>query len=178
MNSKQKQVIVSDFKELLTKSMATFLVNYKGLNVSQMQTLRKSIREEGGILKITKARLMKIAAQKGIQEVGALKDFQESFKNQIGLVFSQGEKISTIAKKLVDFSEESKKLDVIAGIFEAKILTKEDIKVLASLPSRDVLLGIVIGTMQAPITGFVRLLHQLIARLLYVLKQIGENKTS
>ena len=176
MNSQQKKVVVSDFEKLLTESSATFLVNYRGLNVSQMETLRRAVREDGGILKITKARLMKIAAQNGSNEIDVLKDFKENFKNQVGLVFAQGKEVPAIVKKLMNFSEESKKLEIIAGVFESKFLTKEDIKILASLPSREVLLGMVIGTMQAPIVGFVRLLHQLIARLLYVLKQISEKK--
>ena len=176
MDSQQKRVVVSDFEKLLTESSATFLVNYKGLNVFQMESLRRDVREDGGVLKITKARLMKIAAQNVSKEINVLIDFKENFKNQVGLVFARGKEVSVIVKKLMTFCEESKKLEVVAGVFEKKFLTKEDIKILASLPSREVLLGMVAGTMQAPIVGFVRLLHQLVARLLYVLNEIGEKK--
>ena len=173
MNRQQKEIAIADFKKLFTESQGTFLINYQGLSVALMQSLRRNIRQDGGVLKVTKARLMKKAAEGLAQDITGLDSFQEKFKNQVGLVFTSKD-ISAIAKKLVDFSKKHEKLQIISGLFESKLLSNQEIVSLASLPSREVLLGMLAGTMNAPITGFVRLLNLLIVRLLYVLQQIKE----
>jgi large subunit ribosomal protein L10 len=175
MNRQQKEFAVSDFKKLLTESQATFLINYQGLSVALMQSLRRDIRQNGGLLKVTKARLMKKAADSLSHDFSGLNKFQEKFKNQIGLVFTNKD-ISATAKKLVEFSKKHEKLQIISGFFDSKVLSNEQIIALASLPSREILLGMLAGTMQAPITSFVRLLNLLIVRLLYVLQRVNEKK--
>lgn len=175
MNRQQKDMAIADFKKLFTESQGAFIVNYQGLSVSLMQSLRRSLRQDGGVLKVTKARLMKKAAQGLAQELTVLDLFQEKFKNQIGLVFTNKD-VSAIAKKLISFSKEHQNLQVISGLFESKILSNQEIIALASLPSREVLLSMLAGTMNAPITRFVMLLNLLIVRLLYVLQQINEKK--
>ena len=72
---------------MLSASQAAFLVGYKGLSVAQIQTLRNDLREVGGNLKVTKARLMKIAAQ----NIQGIESFRDNFKDQVGLVFAQEE---------------------------------------------------------------------------------------
>ena len=175
MKRQQKENVVADFRKMLKEAQATFLINYKGLNVALMQDLRKNLRAHDSKLKITKARLMKKASESTDQKNTALKQFQENFKDQIGLVFSQGD-ISAAAKQLVEFSKKNKQLEIISALFESKILTKEDIKTLASLPSREVLLAMFVTTIQAPAASLVKILHNSIASLLYILKQIEEQK--
>jgi large subunit ribosomal protein L10 len=171
MNRQQKEASIAEIKQMFSTAQAAFLVKYQGLNVNLSQTLRRDLRENGGLFKITKATLMRIAAK---DLVGA-DDFAKNFKDQIGIVFAQGD-VTTIAKKLKKFSENNESLKLIAGFFEARVLSKQDIEYLASLPSREILLAQVVGTMQAPIASFVRLLNLLIVRLLYVLKKIEEEK--
>jgi len=67
-------------------------------------------------------------------------------------------------------------MHIISGFFEAKTLSKKEIEMLATLPSRDVLLAQLAGTLQAPIAALARLLYALLARLAYVLQQISEKK--
>ena len=101
MNRQQKEAVIKAFKAELTESNAAFLVKYRGLNVSQLQSLRTDLRQAGGRLKVTKARLMKIAAA----EIDGIDGFKEDFKDQVGLVFAK-EEVPSVAKKLVDFSKE------------------------------------------------------------------------
>jgi len=171
MKKQQKEALVSDIKRLLTESEATFLVNYKGMDVPLLQGLRRDLRSEGGSFKVTKKTFMRIAAQ----DVPGTEEFSQGFKEQVALVFVEKD-ISSIAKRLSDFSKKNKSLEVISGLYESKLLSKNDFEALASLPSRDVLLALLLGTMQAPITGLARALHQIIARLGYVLKAIEEQK--
>lgn len=171
MNRQQKEAVVSDFKDMFARSQASFLVNYKGLNVQDMITLRNTLRERGGTLKITKARLMKIAAD-GIEGID---EFKDNFKDQVGLVFAFDE-VAPVAKQLVGFTKEHNTLQIISGFFESKILRKEDVIFFASLPSKDVLLAQLLGVLQAPITGLARVLNAPLQQLASALDQIAKKK--
>lgn len=162
-----KEAVITDLRRMMTDAQATVLINYKGMDVPVLQGLRRSLRVDGNTLKVTKATLMRRAAQ----DIAGADAFAESFKDQVGLVFVQKD-ISSAAKQLVSYAKEHASLKIIAGFYESKVLSKQELDFLASLPSREVLLGQLLGTMQAPISSFVRVLHLLIARLVYVLKQI------
>lgn len=171
MNRQQKAEIIEDLKKMMASAQATVLVNYKGLDVPLLQSLRKNLRKEGSQLRVTKATLMRIAAQ----DMAGSDGFSKEFKDQVGLVFVSKD-ISGTAKQLSTFAKENEALKIIAGFYESKLLTRQDLDILASLPSREVLIAQVVGTMQAPITNFVRVLHMMIARLAFVLKSIEEKK--
>ncbi|MCB9492951.1 MAG: 50S ribosomal protein L10 [Epsilonproteobacteria bacterium] len=172
MNREQKKAIVSEVHDKFVQSQASFLVNYKGLDVASMQNLRTQLREDNAQLKVTKATLMKIAAQ----DIEGIQDFANSFNEQVGLVFANDDSIA-IAKKLVKFSKDNDALQVIAGFFESRSLSKDEVEFLASLPSKEILLAQLLGTMQAPISGLARSLNAIIAQLAYALNQIAEKKS-
>ena len=111
------------------------------------------------------------------KDLDGVDEFKSSFKDQVGFVFAKGD-VSAIAKQLINFSKENEALKVVTGVFESKVLNSSQINVIASLPSREVLIAQVLGTMQAPITSFVRVLNQVVASLPQVLKQIEEKKAS
>ncbi len=173
MNRDQKALVIADVKKLVTSSQATFLINYKGMSVAALQGLRKDLRGCGGQFKVVKATLMRRAAL----DVEGMGEFSGQFKDQVGLVFAL-EEPSSVAKALVDYEKKNDSLpQIVAGFYESKFLPLEQVKLIASLPSRDVLLAKLLGTMQAPISQFARLLHMLIARLLFVLKRIEEKNS-
>ena len=172
MNRQQKETIVADFQDLFQKAHAAFLVNYKGVDVAGIQSLRSSLRKDGALFKVTKARLMKKAAQK----VDGVDKFSEDFKDQVGLVFALGE-VPGIAKKLVDFSSQTESFKVVSGFFESKAITQEQIKLLAALPSRDVLLAQVASTLQAPMAGLARVLQLVVTQMSQASGQTVESKS-
>ena len=171
MNREQKELVVAEFHNLFAKSHATFVVNYKGLDVAGLQSIRRELRQDGGVFRVTKARLMKKAA-KGIDGIDK---FSSDFKDQIGLVFVTGE-VPSVAKKLINFSEKNESFKVLSGFFESHALTHDQINFLASLPSREVLLAKVAGTLQAPISGLARVLHLTVVQFLYTLQQVAEKR--
>ena len=173
MNRQQKEAVVSEVRDKLASSQATFLVGFKGLTVSKMQTLRDDLRKLDGTIKVTKARLMKIASEK----IEGSADFNNHLKDQVCLVFAEKE-VPPVAKALFDFSKKNNLLRVISGLFENKTLTTEQVDFLAKLPPKEVLLAQLAGTLQAPYASFARILHTMIARLLYALKQISEKEVS
>lgn len=154
MNRQEKESAIKEVIELFKASEAAFVVNYKGLPVALMQVLRKGLLENGSSFKVTKARLMKIA----FKDFQGTEEFSENFKDQVGLVFVPKD-ISAVAKKLVNFSSENPALNVVSGFFESKVLDKNKIKFLASLPSREVLIAQLAGTLQAPMSYLARALQ-------------------
>jgi len=170
MNRQQKETLVDALKKDFNDAQATYLIGYRGLSVNAMQDLRGKLRDKGALLKIAKMRLMKRAVGESPS-----KDFEPYLQEQRGIVFVSQEP-TTVAKVLHDFSKHNKQLDIILGYVEREILDQEAVKYLATLPPREVLLAQVLGTMQAPIARFALVLNMLIVRLLFVLKQIADNK--
>lgn len=171
MNRQQKETVIASLKESLTTSKASFLVGYQGLTVEKMQKLRGLLREQGGSLKVAKARLMKRAVE-GLEEQ---EQMVPHLKEQICMVFASNE-APAIAKVLYDFSESNEALKLVAGSMDGMLLDGSSIVRIASLPSREVLLAQVCGAVQAPASQFVNVLNVMILRLLWTLKQVGEKK--
>ena len=171
MNKQTKIALVSDLKGLMSAAQATFLINYKGLDVVALQGLRRTVRNEGGSVKVTKASLMRIAAQ----DIPGSDSFAENFKEQVGLVFANKD-VSAVAKQLVNFTKTHASLKVVAGFYEARLLSAEELQFLATLPSKEALVGQLAATLQAPIGGLARVLQAHIAKLAYVLKAVEEKQ--
>lgn len=145
MNRAEKQNVIESLQNDFSKSNAAFLVGVKGLSVTQIQALRKDLRPQGGKLKITKARLMKIAANNVKEDI-----LDPFFKDQIGVVFA-GSEPSAIAKILYNFAKQNEALKIVAGSVEKQLFDKQLITRIAQLPSKEVLLAQLCGTLKAPI---------------------------
>jgi len=150
MNRQQKEQVVADIRKMFNDSQAAFLINYKGLTVQNMQTLRKYLREANGDLKVAKARLMKIAAE----NVQGSEEFAGNFRDQVGIVFAKAE-VTVVAKKIVEFAKENEALGIVAGFFENKLISKNDVVFLGSIPSREELLGTLVYSLQASLINLV-----------------------
>jgi large subunit ribosomal protein L10 len=173
MNRQQKEHVVEALKHDFENSHASFLVGYKGLNVAQVLMLRKQLRHQGGSFKVAKVTLMKRVAH----DMPSIEKLVPFFKDQVALVFAQQES-PAIAKLLYDFAKENQQLMILAGCMDSVVLSKESVKILASLPSKEILLAQVCGTLRAPMFGLVSVLNMLILRLMFVLKKIEEKKAS
>lgn len=171
MNRQQKEAVVASLQENLGQSAASFIVGVSGLTVEQLEGLRKNLRQEGGKLQVAKVRLMKRA----LQNADYAEELKPYLKEQIALVFAQNE-APAIAKVLCGFAKDHERFSVVAGCMDASVLDRDAVKMIASLPSREVLLAQVAATLNAPISGLACALHQIIARLVYVLKAIEGQK--
>ena len=171
MNRQQKEQVVETLRKGFAQSDASFLVNYSGLSVAQLQVLRKDLRNSGGVMHVAKARLMRRAVEgvDGAQEMGPL------FKNQVALIFSEKEPVA-VAKILHTFAKKSEKLSLLGGVFERQLLNTEEVVSIASLPPKEVLLARLLGVLQAPTRGLVTVLNMQILKLVWTLKKIEEKK--
>jgi large subunit ribosomal protein L10 len=166
MNRQEKQVLIEQLKSEFLQSKASFLVGVEGMTVSQIQVLRKGLRSEGATLKLAKNSLMKIAAR----DIPGVQDLAPYFKEQVALVFAPNDSVA-VARIVCDISRDNERLVIVAGCLESRVIDKGMVTFLASLPPRPLLLAQVCGVLKAPMATHVGLLHQLIARLLWVLKQ-------
>lgn len=171
MNREGKQEVIDYLKQGFSSSAGSFLVDYKGLTVADVQGLRGELREQGGKMQVAKARLMRIAAQ----ESGNLNELDKYFKEQVALVFA-GDQPAAIAKILYETSKKNKNLKIVAGCVEARCLDEEGVKFIATLPSREVLLARLVGLLSAPTTQFARVLNNVLVKFVMTLKAIEEQK--
>lgn len=171
MNRQEKATVVASLKHDFASSKVSFVVGLQRLTVKEIEALRSKLRKSGGKLQVAKARLAKIAAQ----EVIAVRDLIPYCKNQIGFVFASDEP-PVIAKVLHDFAKEHEALSLIAGCLDAQLVDGDGITRIATLPSKEVLLAQVCGTMKAPIAGLVNALNQMPVRLIWALNALAQKK--
>jgi len=170
LNLEKKKKIVADLKEKFNKVKVLIVTDYKGLDVKSVSELRKKIREAGAEYHVVKNSLLIRASDE--TDIAPLK---ESFKGPSAVAFSFDDPVAP-ARVLTDFAKENKKLEIKKGIIDGKILDLKAVKALASLPSKDILLGQVLSTMNAVPTSLVRALNDIPVRMLNILQAIKDQK--
>ena len=169
-----KQAIVAELKEKLTGAKGAVLVNYRGLTVAQDTKLRRQLREAGVEYRVVKNTMTRIAAQ----EAG-LEGLDVYLEGPTAMAISTTDPVAP-AKIITDFVKEHKLqvLEVKAGLVEGNVIDENGVKALASLPSREVLIAKMLGSMQSPITGLVNVLQGSIRNLVYALDAVRQQKES
>ena len=168
----EKVAKIAEVKELLTNSKCTILVDYCGLTVAQDTKLRRAMRQAGVKYSVVKNNFVRIAAQEaGIEGL-------DSFLEKSTAIASSPEDPVAVAKILTDFAKENKVMTIKVGVLDGKVIGAEDIKALASLPSREVLLAKMLGSMMSPISGLANVLQGTIRNFVYVLDAVRKEKES
>ena len=144
MPTAQKTATLDEIKQKLTGSNAVILTDYRGLTVKEMQALRTKLREAGGEVKVYKNTLTEIA----MREL-ALPNMDEMLEGPTLFTFATGDPVAP-AKAIMDFAKDHKQLEVKGGFVEHHVVGADSIKSLASLPSRDELVAMLLGTMNNP----------------------------
>lgn len=168
-----KEKVVAGIVEKIKSSKAVVYANYKGVTVKDLTGMRKELAKSGSSWQVMKKTLLSIA----LKEVG-IEGNARILSGQVGVAFSADEVAA--AKTLADFIKANKgtKLSIEGGALGAKELSSDDVRALAKLPSRDELRATLVGTLQAPISGFVRTLSGNLSGLVRVLKAVEEKKTA
>lgn len=166
----QKQELVSALHEKFEQKKILVLVDYKGLNVTKINDLRSKLRQAGIEFKVVKNTLLIRAAEQ--TDVDLLR---QQFEGPSAVAMSYDDPVAP-AKVLCEFAKDNDKLQIKAGVMDGSLLDADGIKRLSELPSREVLLATVLGTMNAVPTGLVRALNNVPERLVYALKAINDQK--
>jgi len=140
-----KQQVVTEIAEKLRESKSTIVVDYRGLTVSEVTELRKNLREAGVEFKVYKNSLTRRAA-----ESAEMAELNEFLTGPNAIAFSN-EDVVAPAKVLNDFAKDHEALEIKAGVIEGKLVTLDEVKAIATLPSREGLLSMLLSVLQAPI---------------------------
>ncbi|HEK9103167.1 50S ribosomal protein L10 [Bacillus pfraonensis] len=140
-----KQQVVTEIADKLRESKSTIVVDYRGLTVSEATELRKNLREAGVEFKVYKNSLTRRAAES--VEMAELNEF---LTGPNAIAFSN-EDVVAPAKVLNDFAKDHEALEIKAGVIEGKLVTLDEVKAIATLPSREGLLSMLLSVLQAPI---------------------------
>lgn len=153
MNRKQKERVVEELKEAMSRCSSGILTDYKGLSNAEMIILRRKLRELGVEYRVVKNTLARFAAEK------AGKDFLVgSFEGPVAIAFGYGEVIEP-AKTLAGYIRTSDSiLSIKSGFMGDRLLSQDEVKTLSTIPPREVLIAWALAGMQGPIVGLVNCL--------------------
>jgi large subunit ribosomal protein L10 len=160
LNRREKQQVISDLGERVKGFQAAVLTNYRGLNVEQLNHLRQRLREEKISYHVVKNTLMKLAS-KGTD----LEKLDDYFEGPTAIAISYGDPV-LLARILLEFVKTQPSLEIKVGLIQGKVASPEEVKALATMPSREVLLGQILGGIQGPASQLGALIYSAIQRVL------------
>lgn len=154
------------------KANAAIVAEYRGLTVTELTDLRVKLREAKAEFKVIKNRVAKVAIREAAPNCAAIVD---KLTGPIGLVLIFGDP-APAAKALLEFAKDKENFKVTAGVFEAKALSAADIKEIADLPTREVMLGQIAGLIQAPAQKIMNLIVAIPRQVAQVIFALSETK--
>ena len=174
----EKAAVVAEVRDRLAASDAALLTEYRGLNVSQMAALRRTLRAAGGEYTIYKNTMVRLA----VADLGL--EIADLLTGPTAIAFvgpgddGKAGETAAVAKALKDFARTNRALVLKGGVLGDRILTADDLITLADLPSRDVLLAQLAGAFQAPLAKLAGLLQALPRNFAYGLKALIDTRSA
>ncbi len=163
----QKQELIKNIEEGLSKMKSLIFIDYYGLKVKEINQLRSLLKQKACQYLVAKKTLLGIVLKKlGMENINL-----DEIEGGVGLVFGFDSETEP-AKLVVKFAKEHEQLKIRGGIVEKGFIDSEMVKVVAKLPSKQELIGQVIGTMKGPINSFVYVLKGNLKSLVYILSSI------
>ncbi|MDR8685546.1 50S ribosomal protein L10 [Staphylococcus aureus] len=154
-----KKQLVDEIAEVLSNSVSTVIVDYRGLTVAEVTDLRSQLREAGVEYKVYKNTMVRRAAEKaGIEGL-------DEFLTGPTAIATSSEDAVAAAKVISGFAKDHEALEIKSGVMEGNVITAEEVKTVGSLPSHDDLVSMLLSVLQAPVRNFA-----------YAVKAIGEQK--
>jgi large subunit ribosomal protein L10 len=164
LNRKEKADLISDLGERIKGFQAVVLTNYRGLKVEQLSHLRQRLRQEKISYHVIKNTLMRLAS-KGTD----LEKLDNYFEGPTAMAISYGDPV-LLAKTLAEFIKTQPSLEIKVGLIQGKVASSEEVKSLATMPSREVLFGQVLGGIQGTATQLGAVIHNAIQQVLGIIQ--------
>lgn len=168
MNREQKAAFIEDVAQRVQEADAIFAIDYRGITVSQVAELRAKLREADASFQIVKNTL----TRRALDQVGN-ENLQEFLEGPTAFTYVRGD-VALAAKTLNSMGSELEILTFKGGQMEGQIVSVEQFKALTKLPSREVMIGRLVGLIASPLTGVTRGLGSLIGGLAIQLGAIQE----
>lgn len=170
LNLEQKQAVVAEVAKQVAGAQAIIIAENRGMPVADMTKLRAKARSSGVYFRVVKNTLVRRAVAE--TPFAALAD------KMVGpLAYGIGTDPVAVAKVLSDFAKGNDKFVIAGGAMPGQVMSAKDVVALASLPPREVLLAMLLGTMQAPIAKFVRTLNEVPSKFVRTLAAVRDAKS-
>ncbi|MBU0731842.1 50S ribosomal protein L10 [Patescibacteria group bacterium] len=167
---KQKEEVVDKLTKDLEESKGVVFSTYMGLTVFDMEELRNLLHDEGAQMSVVKKTLLKRALEKaGFDDVD-----MDQFDSGVAVTTADDEVVS--AKTLAQFGKKHELVTFFGGIMENKFIDGEKVTALSVLPSKEELYAKIVGSINAPVSGFVNVLAGNLRNLVGVLGAIKDTK--
>lgn len=167
---KLKEKKVEEIKADLQDSKVVVLTDYRGLTVAEINELRRTLKETGAQYKVVKNTLTRLA----LRELG-LEGLETHLQGPTAIAYGYDDPVVPV-KLLVKFAKGNDHLEIKGGYLENNILNTEELRQIAQLPSREVLLSKVLSCFQSPLAGMLRVLQGNLRNLVFVLEAVREQQ--
>jgi large subunit ribosomal protein L10 len=160
---------IQKIKELIEGSQDVIFTDFRGLNVSQITELRRSLREKEAEYRVVKNNYARLA----MNELGF--PFEEGFLiDPTALALARAD-IGPITKVLFDFTRDST-LKIKGGLIEGRVVTSAEVEAISKLPGRNDLYAMLMGTMNAPLTNLVFAMNAIVTKLVRTVQAVADSK--
>ena len=163
---------VALIKEKIDKAQVAIVTEYKGLSVEEITNLRRAIQKDGGDYMVTKNTLAKISIKGTPYEVLA-----ETLKGPVAIAFGFTDQVSP-AKALSKFIKDTKKGEIIAAAMDGQLMSAEEAKALANLPSREELYAKMLGCINSPASGIANSVNAVMSSLVRAVAAVRDQKSA
>lgn len=169
-NRAAKAAMIDKLREQIGNSTIAIATDYRGLTVEEITTLRRSLQENGAEYTVVKNTLAKLAIKDTAYE-----PMTELLKGPIALVLGAEDQVAP-AKALSTFAKKSKKLSIVGGVLDGKVLDEDQVKQLAELPSKEELIAKIMFCVNSPATGIASCVNAVLRNLTVCVDQIRKQK--
>lgn len=160
---------IKKIRDLIEKSTDVIFTDFRGLNVAQITTLRRSLQDKEAEYRVVKNSYARLA----LSELGF--PFEENFLIDPTAVALARSDIGPIAKVLFEFTRDST-LKIKGGLIDGKIVSSQEVETISKLPGREQLYAMLMGTMNAPLTNLVYTMGAILTKLVRTLQAVADSK--
>ena len=169
-NFETKKTVVAEITDKLNRAQSVVLIDYRGLTVSEVTDLRNQFRKAGVEYAVLKNTRLTLAAR----DLN-IENLEEHLKGPTAVAFGYEDPVAP-AKIITEYIKKNKKISVKCGMIDKKVVDVAGVTALAELPPREVLIAKMMGSMNAPITGFVGVLSGVMRKFVYAVEAVRKQK--
>lgn len=169
-NFETKKTVVAEITDKLNRAQSVVLIDYRGLTVSEVTDLRNQFRKAGVEYAVLKNTMLTLAAR----DLN-IENLEEHLKGPTAVAFGYEDPVAP-AKIITEYIKKNKKISVKCGMIDKKVVDVAGVTALAELPPREVLIAKMMGSMNAPITGFVGVLSGVMRKFVYAVEAVRKQK--
>ncbi len=170
MKKEEKGQAIEELKKRFSEAKAVIFTDYKGMTVAELSDLRRLLRAGGVDYSVVKNTLARIASQDTPMSVA-----KTAFKGPVAVAIGYKDPVMT-AKKVIEFSKKNEKLKLSGGVIEGKLYSVAEVKAIADLPPREVLLSMLAGAFQAPLSKMAAALSATVSSFAYAMGALKTKK--